>query len=127
MILEALEQSGDDPKPVVKATYNLSMFPASESNKDVKKRKGSNAYFKLNVDEPFETWQAQLLVRISDKLNPVTLSIEDYDVMFHIPRISPSPLSVSTSDDYELLCECVCKARNFEANIVVQEKPRRKV
>ncbi|KIK92484.1 hypothetical protein PAXRUDRAFT_147223, partial [Paxillus rubicundulus Ve08.2h10] len=82
-----------------------------------------NAYFKLNNNEPFDTWQAQLLVKVTEKLAPMTLSFNNYDILFSIPHISPSLLVITTQEDYGLLRKRVHKAKNFEANIFVQEKP----
>lgn len=129
IFFEALapEQKKTEPEPALKITYNLALFPASEFKKDLKKCKGSNAYFKLNDDEPFDTWKAQLLVRISDKLSPASLLFDDYDINFTIPRISPSPLAVANEEDYDLLRERVRKAKNFEVNIIIQAKPVLKV
>ncbi|KAG2048212.1 hypothetical protein BDR06DRAFT_1013222 [Suillus hirtellus] len=50
------------PQPI-KLTYNFSIFSASKYNKDFKKCLSSrkNGSFKLNSDEPFDAWKAQLL------------------------------------------------------------------
>ncbi|KAF8835495.1 hypothetical protein BDN67DRAFT_1015519 [Paxillus ammoniavirescens] len=111
------------PKPVIKATYNLSIFPALEFKKDMKKRKGSNMYFKLDDDEPYNTWKAQLLVKINEKMSLTMLSFDNYDVSFTIPHVSPSPLAIVLGDDSNLLLEHVRKAKNTEATVVVQETP----
>ncbi|KAI6046801.1 hypothetical protein EDC04DRAFT_2597903 [Pisolithus marmoratus] len=103
--------------------YNVLIFPASELKKDdIKKRKGLTSYFKLDSDKPYDTWKAQLLVRISQKLNPIQIAYEDYDVSFTIPRVYPSPLLIMTDDDYNFLLEHVRKAKEPMANVYVQEK-----
>ncbi|KAI5994992.1 hypothetical protein EDD15DRAFT_2365882 [Pisolithus albus] len=109
--------------PVHKITYNLLMFPVEELAKDdVKKRRGKSAFLKLNSDLPFDTFKAQLLVKISAHLQPDTISFDDYEVSFSIPRISPTPLSVTEEDDYIELIQRVKKAKNFEANIYIQQR-----
>ncbi|KIK73147.1 hypothetical protein PAXRUDRAFT_91681, partial [Paxillus rubicundulus Ve08.2h10] len=85
--------------------------------------KGLNTYFKLDDNKPFDTWQAQLLVKVAEKLAPMMLSFNNYNISFSIPHISPSLLVITTQEDHDLLCEHVHKAKNFEANIFVQEKP----
>ncbi|KAI5980757.1 hypothetical protein EDD15DRAFT_2181381 [Pisolithus albus] len=108
----------------VKILYNVSMFPASEAKKDdIKKRKGVNSYFKLESDMPFDTWKAQLLVRICDKMKPAKISFDNYDVSFAVQRVYPTPLSISSDEDYTLLLERVQKAKEPAAVVYVQEKP----
>ncbi|KAI5997046.1 hypothetical protein EDD15DRAFT_2194729 [Pisolithus albus] len=96
----ATEPAPDVP---IKVLYNVLIFPASELKKDdVKKRKGLTSYFKLDSDKPYDTWKAQLLVRISQKLNPNRIAYEDYDVSFTVPP-----------------CE---EGKRAQANVYVQEK-----
>ncbi|KAF8833489.1 hypothetical protein BDN67DRAFT_1017495 [Paxillus ammoniavirescens] len=80
-------------------------------------------YFKLDDDEPYNTWKAQLLVKINEKMSPTMLSFDNYNVSFTMPCVSPSPLAIVLGDDYNLLLERVRKAKNTEATVVVQEKP----
>ncbi|KAF8119605.1 hypothetical protein EV363DRAFT_1461567 [Boletus edulis] len=117
--------SAPGPDASINIQYNISIFPSSESWKeDVKKRKGFGASYKLKSDIPFGTWTAQLLVRISDKLNPTQIDFSDYDVSFAIPRIIPSPFIIKAEDDYNLLLEHAKKGKESSANIYVQEKVR---
>ncbi|KAI6021791.1 hypothetical protein BKA83DRAFT_4126524 [Pisolithus microcarpus] len=103
--------------------YNVLIFPASESKKDdIKKQKGLSSYFKLDSDKPYDTWKAQLLVQISQKLNLSQIAYEDYDVSFTIPCVYPSLLLVTMDDDYNFLLEHVRKAKEPAANVYVQEK-----
>ena len=53
-------------KALALVTYNLAIFPTSERTKELKKRNGKNTFMKLDNDEPFNTWKAQLLVHIDD-------------------------------------------------------------
>lgn len=108
--------------PPVKLMFNLSIFPESEGMKDIKKQKGHNSYLKLSSDAVFDTWKAQLLVKIDEKMKPDRILYEDYDVSFMIPRVSPLPLNVTEEDDYLLLCECTQKAKDLQATVYIQEK-----
>jgi len=104
--------------------FNLSIFPASESKKDLKKRKAHNLYLKLSSNIPFNTWKAQLMVKIDKKMKPDWIAYEDYKVSFMIPHISPQPLNIVTKDNYNLLCEHTQKAKDQQATVFVQEKIR---
>lgn len=104
-----------------KFTFNIAMFPAKERSKDLKKRTGKNTYMILNNNEPFDTWNAQLLVKIDNTLNPSKLDIADYEIHFTIPRISPSPLMVSSNEEYANMLERVSKSKNLTCNIYIQE------
>lgn len=103
------------------------MFEASEnSKKDVKKRVGTSTYMKLDSSEPFDTFVAQLLVRIERTFSPSKLAIQDYIISFSIPRISPLPIVLGTLDDYNLLLERVKKNKDRSACVYVQQKPETK-
>jgi hypothetical protein len=71
MILElASEPSGtDENKIAFEITINLSFYALKEGSKDVKKRISCySTYMKINSGEPFDTFKAQLLVRIDKQL-----------------------------------------------------------
>ena len=108
------------PVPI-KLTFNLSIFPASERTKEMKKHQGHNSYLKLNSDIPFDTWKAQILMKIDEKMKLNYISYEDYEVSFMILRISPQPLSITNEEDYNLLCERTQKAKDQQATVDVQE------
>ncbi|KAG1786504.1 uncharacterized protein HD556DRAFT_1449597 [Suillus plorans] len=102
-------------------TYNISLFPAAEMRKDLKRRRGQGTYLKLTADEPFDTFKAQLLVKIYNEMKPATLSFDNYIVSFTIPRLSPSPLAITNQKDYEELIGQVKKAKDLTATVYVQE------
>jgi hypothetical protein len=110
-----------DSDSAKKFTYNIAMFLAKERSKDLKKRTGKNTYMIVNNNEPFDTWNAQLLVKIDKTLNPSKLNIADYEIHFTIPRISPSPLTVSSNDEYANMLERVSKSKDFTCNVYIQE------
>ncbi|KAI5994289.1 hypothetical protein EDC04DRAFT_2910613 [Pisolithus marmoratus] len=121
--VENAAASEHTPDVPIKVLYNMLIFPASKSKKDnIKKRKGLTSYFKLDSDKPYDTWKAQLLVQISQKLNPIQIAYKDYDVSFTVPRVYPSPLLIMTDNDYNFLLKHVRKAKEPMANVYVQEK-----
>jgi hypothetical protein len=68
-------------------TYNILLFEASEiTKKDMKKRVGTSTYMKLDSNEPFDTFVAQLLVRIERTFLPPKIAIQDYLISFSIPE-----------------------------------------
>jgi hypothetical protein len=70
----------------------------------ISKRIPKVAVLKLDSDEPWDTVQAQLLVKIDQALHPSLIEYEHYDVTFSIPRVYPKPgLSLSSAADYDLI------------------------
>lgn len=97
------------------------MFSAKEASKDLKKRTGKNAYMVLNSNLPFDTWRAQLLVRIEKTLKPRKLDINDYEIHFTVARVSPSPLLVASDEEYLNMLERVGRSKDSDCNVYVQE------
>ncbi|KAF8877867.1 hypothetical protein BD779DRAFT_1613105 [Infundibulicybe gibba] len=119
--------SGTDntsPPPESSTTRTVKIKPrkAAEGKKDLKKRNGTNTYIKLDDNEPFDTFKAQVLVRIEKYLKPSKLDFSNYDISFSIPRISPSPIAVAQEEDYKVLLERIAKHKDRSANVYVQEK-----
>ena len=54
----------------------------------MKKRQGHNLYLKLNSNIPFDTWKAQILVKIEEKIKLDYISYKDYDVSSMIPYLT---------------------------------------
>lgn len=115
------------PPVSVKLMYNISLFPASEGKKDLKKCVGTNMYLKLDSDEPFDTWKAQLLVKIEKTFNPPRLDFDAYTITFSVPRIQPSAIALTSTEDYDLMLKRTQKNRDSTASIYVQEKSKSKV
>jgi hypothetical protein len=113
---------GMDSESARNFTFNIAMFPAKEHSKDLKKRIGKNTYMDLNNNEPFDTWRAQLLVRIEKTLNPRKLDINNYEIHFTVARVSPSPLMVSSDEEYENMLERVGRSKDSACNVYVQER-----
>ena len=104
-----------------KLTFNIAIFSEKERLKDFKMKTGKNTYMVLNNNEPFDTWRAQLLVRIEKLLNPSELDNNDYEIHFTIARISPQPLMVSSEEEFANMLERVEKSKDLACNVYVQE------
>ncbi|KIJ92999.1 hypothetical protein K443DRAFT_41299, partial [Laccaria amethystina LaAM-08-1] len=103
-------------------TYNLAIFPASEHTKELKKRTGTNTFMKLEVEEPFDTWKAQLLVRIDKTLAPNVLDFVNYETTFTVPRVSTAPMAISCDDEYMDMLERIGRTKDLVCYVFVQER-----
>ncbi|KAG2039022.1 hypothetical protein BDR03DRAFT_1009472 [Suillus americanus] len=103
-------------------TYNISIFPIAKMKKDdPKKRKGTNAYLKLHLSKPFDTFKAQVLQKIDEQTKPDKISYDNYTALYAIPRISPTPMSLSNEKDYEEFIGRITKAKGLTASLYMQE------
>ncbi|KAG0707151.1 hypothetical protein DFH29DRAFT_1014852 [Suillus ampliporus] len=57
--------------------------------KPVSKHTLRNQTFTLNLDKPWDTMKAQILIKISDALNPGLLSYKDYEISWFILHVLP--------------------------------------
>ncbi|KAG1752436.1 uncharacterized protein EDB91DRAFT_1243204 [Suillus paluster] len=76
-----------EPKPIEtveparEVTFNVLILPYSEIKKDdVKKWSGTSTILTLHLDEPFDTFKAQILCKIDKETSPATLSFDNYKV-----------------------------------------------
>jgi hypothetical protein len=76
---------------------------------------------KIQADEPFDTWKAQLLVRIDQAISPTTLDIMHYEVNFSVPRVQPSPMAVSSEEEYNDMVERALRPKELICMIYAQE------
>lgn len=76
---------------------------------------------KLDSDEPYDTWIAQLLVRIEKVLVPPNISLENYEISFSIPRIVSTPRTVSCIDDFTDMLSYVLKTKDKTCAVHIQE------
>ena len=106
------------PVPASKVDYILSLFTATEMKKAAAKRAPKMSSLQLSADEPWDTLKAQLLVKINDLLKPSTLSIDDYEILFSIPRIVSKPgYPLASATDYSILLERSCKSKLVQLSI----------
>lgn len=92
----------------------MSITFAAKMKKPASKHTLRNQTFTLNLDEPWDTMKAQILIKISDALNPRLLSYKDYEVSWFIPHVLPKPgLSLLNEKDFDIL---VKQAANLKGN-----------
>jgi hypothetical protein len=96
--------SAPEERQDIMATYLLNILSAVELKKPVSKRVPKNLSLVLSSSEPWETMEAQLLAKIDTALKPKTLNLNDYNIMFHIPRLLPKPgMTLADKADYSSL------------------------
>ncbi|KAG0692852.1 hypothetical protein DFH29DRAFT_1008031 [Suillus ampliporus] len=109
-------------EPAREVTYNVLILPYAEIKKDdIKKWSGTSTILTLHLDEPFDTFKAQILCKINKETSPATLSFDNYKAFFSIIRISPKPTSLSDEDDYKELMKCLMKIKEPIVTIYAQE------
>ncbi|KAL4075438.1 hypothetical protein J3A83DRAFT_4186340 [Scleroderma citrinum] len=97
------------------------MFPMGENIKDLKKHCGKSVFLKLSSDQPFDTWKAQVLVKIDATFHPNTIVFDDYEVLFSAPCVPPTPLAITDEEGYVKLIQHAIKSKNYKANIYIQQ------
>ncbi|KZT24284.1 hypothetical protein NEOLEDRAFT_1179527 [Neolentinus lepideus HHB14362 ss-1] len=110
----------------VNIKYNVSVFSAVEMKKSKNKRESKNSLLHLSSMEPFDTWKAQILVKIDMALSPKKIEWSNYKVSFSILHISTLPLNVTTSDNYDIMLGCALKMKNGAVTVMVAEKAHKK-
>jgi hypothetical protein len=76
---------------------------------------------KLEVEELFDTWKAQLLVRIDKTLAPNILDFVNYETTFTVPCVSTPPMAISCDDEYMDMLECIGRTKDLVCYVFVQE------
>jgi hypothetical protein len=78
------------------------------------------AILKLDTGKPWETMQAQLLVKIDQALSPSHIQYDEYDIKFYITHVIPKPgLSLASRTDYDLMILKAQKLKDLTINITV--------
>ena len=104
--------------PPSKVDYILSLFSAVEMKKPAAKREPKKSSLQLSSDEPWDTLKAQLLVKIDEAFKPTTLSIDDYSILFTIPRVVSKPgYPLVSATDYSILLDRSFKSRLVQLSI----------
>jgi hypothetical protein len=63
------------------------------------------------------------MAKIDSILKPLTISYDDYDIMFAIPRYSPQPMVLDSKEKYAYLVEHVLKAKASQSvKIIIEAK-----
>ncbi|KIM85528.1 hypothetical protein PILCRDRAFT_5225 [Piloderma croceum F 1598] len=115
-----IEVPEEDIQPI-EVTHIMLVILAVEVRKTVMlKCVAKSAILKLNMDEPWKTIQAQLLVEIDHALSPSQIQYDQYDIKFYITCILLKPrLSLSCKTDYNLMILKACKLKDCTVNITV--------
>ena len=111
------------PETPIEITYMLTLTSVAELKKTVSKRKTKSANIRLNSDEPFDTFKAQVLVKISHALKPRTENIANYEIRCTINRVISKPgMDVESEEDYAMMVESALKSKSPHiVNICVEE------
>lgn len=90
--------------------------------KDTKKRGDSKTVLMELGDElVWDTWKAQLLVKIDKVLKPKKISFNNYDITFSIPRVHPKPTMLSDEGSYKFMVSQASKGK--DPNVLVTVEP----
>jgi hypothetical protein len=108
----------DPTAPIPKLDYILTLFSATEMKKPAAKREPKKSSVQLSADEPWDTVKAQILVKIDDLLKPSTLSIDNYEILFTIPRVVSKPgYPLASATDYSILLDRSAKSKLVQLSI----------
>ena len=110
-------------KSVVKITYSITLTSATEMKKPVSKCKVKSGNVRLNDDEPYSTFSAQLLVVITSTLKPRLEGLHQYKICCIISNILPKPgMLISSEEDYTIMVATALKSKGPHIiNITVEE------
>jgi hypothetical protein len=100
------------------------MFSAAQMAKPKTKRGDPKSdFFRLDEDKEWDTMKAQIMAKIDSILKPRTISYDDYDITFAIPRYSPQPMLLDDNDKYLYMVEHALKAKSGPcAKIVIEAR-----
>jgi hypothetical protein len=80
-------------------------------------------FFRLDEDAEWDTMKAQVMAKIDMILKPATISYDDYDVQFSIPRYSPQLIPLANCEKYTYMVEYALKAKSSpSAKIMIEGK-----
>jgi hypothetical protein len=100
---------------------------AADLQKAVSKRVPKSYTVQLSLDEPWETFKAQVLTKVSTALDPPQLNIAHYDIMCTIPRVITKPgIPVLSEADYATVTTRARKASIKEPPIITITVSQRK-
>jgi len=69
----------------------LTITSAAELKKATTKGKPKTQNLRLNSNEPWNTFKAQIMVKISSSIKPNNIDLDDYTVLFFITRLVSKP------------------------------------
>lgn len=122
MVLPAAPAEAADSTEV-KITYTISVFSASQMKKDAGKRGApKNTFLQLSNEEPWDTFQAQMLVKVDSILKPVSIAFEDYAFYFSVPRIHAKATDLTDEESYRFMIERALKGKDPSVSITIEQR-----
>jgi hypothetical protein len=80
------------------------------------------ANLRLNSDEPWDTFKAQILVKISTAIKPKNINFDDYTLRFSITRLVPKPrMPIDLEGDYLFMIEQAVNTKTPMVSITINE------
>jgi hypothetical protein len=102
-------------------SYTISIFTLAQMKKDTKKRGDSkNTVLRLEPEAVWDTFLAQLLVKIDMMLKPKVIDFKNYIVTFSVPRIHPKVTDLADEDMYNFMVERALRSKDRTASITVE-------
>ena len=79
-----------------------------------------NTVLHLELEATWDTFLAQLLVKIDMILKPRVIDFKDYFVTFSVPRFHPKVTDLADEDMYKFLVERALQSKDRTASITVE-------
>ena len=99
-------------KPSKTITYILSIISPLEAKKTVSKCIPIGRQLELQLDEPWDTLQAQILIQIDSVLHPSKIQFSDYNISFTIACTISQPLPLTSVANYSFLVSQATKGKS---------------
>jgi len=100
----------------------LTIASAAELKKATAKRKPKTQNLRLNSDEPWDTFKAQILVKISTAIKPKNIKFDDYTLQFSITHLVPKPgMPIDLEGDYLFMIKQAVKTKTPMVSITINE------
>ena len=94
------------PEDGTQIMYTISVFTPVQMKFNSGKRGGAkNTFLQFGSKEPWNTFIAQLLVKIDGILNPATITFENYTVTFSVPWVHTKPTDLTNENSYKFMVE----------------------
>jgi hypothetical protein len=100
----------------------LTITSAAKLKKAAAKRKPKTQNLHLDSNEPWDTFKAQILVKISTTIKPKNINFDDYTLQFSITRLVPKPgMPIDLEGDYLFMIEQAVKTKTPMVSITIDE------
>jgi len=109
-------------EPSKTITYILSIISHSEAKKTVSKCIPVGRCLELQLDEPWDTLQVQILVQINSTLHPSEIQFSDYNISFTITCTVSQPLPLNSVADYSFLVLQATKSKSVVTVKITHEQ-----